>query len=95
MISRNPKPFIYSAILRILSHSCRSVVKGLYLQSIDLKAPTYLTEEYSGTTTCPKEDDLRQNTCCVRMQISPFHEHEPGLRVYYAHKNSVSLKTVQ
>jgi hypothetical protein len=65
-------------------------VKGIYLQQIDSKAPNYLTEEYSGTTPCPKEDDLKQGTCRVRMQIAPFHPDEPGLRIYYAYKNSVS-----
>lgn len=68
-----------------------SYVKGIYLQQIDAKAPNYLTEEYTGTTPCPKEDGLKQGTCNVKMQIAPFHQDEPGLRIYYAHKNSVSV----
>lgn len=64
-------------------------MKGIYLQQIDAKAPNYLTEEYYGTTPCPKEDNLKQGTCSVQMQITPFHPEEPGLRIYYAHKNSV------
>jgi hypothetical protein len=51
-----------------------------------------LTEEYSGTTNVPKEDDLRQGTCCIKMQIAPFHPEESGLRIYYPHKNSVSFR---
>jgi hypothetical protein len=66
-------------------------VKGIYLQQIDLKAPNYLTEEYSGTTPCPKEDDLKQGTVRVRIQIAPFHHEQPGLRIFYPHKNSVSF----
>lgn len=54
-------------------------------------APNYLTEEYSGRVqSCPKEDGMKQNTCFVRMQVAPFHQDEPGLRIYYAYKNSVS-----
>lgn len=65
-----------------------SYVKGIYLQQIDAKAPNYMTEEYSGTTPCPKEDDLKES-CSVKLQIAPFHADQPGLRIYYAHKNSV------
>lgn len=68
----------------------RSYVKSVYLQQIDSKAPNYLTEKYSGTTACPKEDDLKQGTCRVQMEIAPFHQEEPGLRIYYSYKDTVS-----
>jgi hypothetical protein len=67
-----------------------SFVKGIYLQQVDSKAPNYLTEEYSGTSSCDQEDELRQS-CRVQIQIVPFHAEEPGLRIHYAYKNTVSF----
>lgn len=65
-------------------------MKRAYLEHVDSKAPNYLTEKYNGTTPYPKEDDLKQGTCRVQMEISPFHHEEPGLRIYYPYKNTVS-----
>jgi hypothetical protein len=68
-----------------------SYVKGIYLQQIDSKAPNYLTEEYAGTTPYLKEDNLKDGTCPVRLKFVPFHHEEPGLQIYYAHKDQVNF----
>lgn len=68
-----------------------SYVKGIYLQQIDSKAPNYLIEEYSGTTPYLKEDKLKDGTCTVRLKLVPFHHDEPGLQIYYAHKDHVRI----
>lgn len=91
--TRHHRAFLECLQLIHISTSTCSYVKGIYLQQIDAKAPNYLTEEYGGTTPCPKEDDLKQETCRIKIQIAPFHPDEPGLRVYYAYKNTVSGAT--
>lgn len=68
-----------------------SYVKGIYLQQIDSKAPNYLTEQYQGIIPYLKEDRLKEGTCTVRLEFSPYHQEQPGLRIYYAYKKSVSF----
>jgi len=61
----------------------------IYLQQIDAMAPNYLTEEYSAATQYQKDDGFKTGMCRVRLQIAPFHEDQPGLRVFYSYKNEV------
>jgi hypothetical protein len=49
-----------------------------------------MIEEYWGTTPYPTEDNLKKGNCRVRLQIAPHDDEEPGLRIYYAYKDSVS-----
>lgn len=53
-------------------------------------APNYLAEEYAGVASYSEEDDdVRQTTCPVKVQFSPFHPEQPGLRICYSYKNLV------
>jgi hypothetical protein len=69
-----------------------SYVKGIYLEDIAKMAPNYLTEEFNGITAYLKEDELKQGTCPVKIEFSPFHNEQPGLRIFYSYKNLVSYK---
>jgi hypothetical protein len=64
-------------------------VKGIYLEEFAKMAPNYLTEEVEGITSYLKEDELKQGTCPVRIEFSPFHNEQPGLRIYYSYKQMV------
>jgi hypothetical protein len=49
-----------------------------------------MIEEYMGTIDSPKEDGLKKGQCRVRFQIDPYHDEQPGLRVLYEYKGTVS-----
>lgn len=50
----------------------------------------YLIEEYSCTIPYPTEDRLEEGTCVARLQIAPYNEDQPGLRMHYGYKDTVS-----
>lgn len=53
-------------------------------------APNYLAEEYAGVASYSEDDDdIKQTTCPVKVQFSPFHPDQPGLRICYSYKNLV------
>lgn len=62
-------------------------VKVSYLESIRNMAPNYLIEEYSALANYLAEDELQNGTCPVTVQFNPFHEDQPGLRVFYKYKD--------
>lgn len=49
-----------------------------------------MIEEYTGTIDYPQEDGLKKGHCRVRFQIAPYHEEQPGLRMLYEYKGTVS-----
>lgn len=65
-----------------------SYVKSIYINQIESKAPSYMIEEYIGTTDYPPEDNLK-GQCRVRFQIAPYHDEQPGLRMLYEYKGEV------
>lgn len=66
-------------------------VKGTYLESIKCMAPKYLIEEYHCNANYLPEDNYRNDgTCPVIVQVNPFDNDKPGLKVFYKHKNEVS-----
>lgn len=50
-----------------------------------------MIEEYTGTIDYPQEDGLKKGHCRVRFQIAPYHEEQPGLRMLYEYKGTVSF----
>ena len=54
-----------------------------------------MTEQYQGIIPYLKEDRLKEGTCTVRLEFSPYHQEQPGLRIYYAYKKSVSVCCLQ
>lgn len=65
-------------------------IKNSYLEQINKMAPNYLAEEYAGVASYSEDDDdIRQTTCPVKVQFSPFHPEQPGLRICYSYKNLV------
>ena len=65
--------------------------KSIYITQIESKAPSYMIEEYTGTTDHPPEDNLK-GQCRVRFQIAPYHDEQPGLRMLYEYKGTVSFE---
>lgn len=49
-----------------------------------------MIEEYTATTDYPPEDNLK-GQCRVRFQIAPYHDEQPGLRMLYEYKGTVSF----
>jgi hypothetical protein len=66
-----------------------------YLEEFAKMAPNYLTEQVDGITAYLKEDELKQGTCPVKIEFSPFHKEQPGLRIYYSYKQMVSVWKVE
>lgn len=79
--------FLDTIETHFFSHPPR-YVKSIYINQIESKAPSYMIEEYTGTTDYPPEDNLK-GQCRVRFQIAPYHDEQPGLRMLYEYKGTV------
>lgn len=71
----------------VIKHNVFSYVKKVYLQHLYGLAPNYLAEEFDNV--------LWQNgtdVVSVQLVVTPFHPHEPGIRLYNYVTRKVNLK---